>query len=444
VQAITQDGETVAFTYDDADRRITMSLPNGIVAYYTYDTASRLKTLTYKRGTTLIGDLAFEYDANSRRTHVSGTLAQVISPTVFETATHDVSNRQVSMNSESMTYDANGNLVSDGVNTYTWNARDQLVAIMGPNLSANFTYDGLGRRISRDVDTITTNYVYAGLQAIEEHVNSGPVTTQVAGRLDEVFFRKSGTTTEYLLTDHLQSTWGLSDSSGNVNTEYHYDIFGQTQQIGQSSPNPLQFTGRENDGTGLYYYRNRYYSPELRRFISRDPLLERGGENEYSYVMNTPVNLTDPLGLKPPDIWNPQTPKLWRKPQFDAGPYVDPNPFTTMEKGEVTDFWNDPLGTIGRAIPYYGYNFGMKGSLGDLGSIAPRFGKSAGGVPGASEMINTLELGPDLYNTLDTVDRRNQDINDALNCAAGNCSSSPYTHGGGLGGPNNGWRPRNP
>lgn len=50
------------------------------------------------------------------------------------------------------------------------------------------------------------------------------------------------------------------------------------------------------------------------------------------------------------------------------------------------------------------------------------------------EMINTLELGPDLYNTLDTVDRRNQDINDALRCAQGNCTPSQYEKGKGLGG----------
>jgi hypothetical protein len=65
-----------------------------------------------------------------------------------------------------------------------------------------------------------------------------------AGGLDEVFYRKatSGTNTnfEYLLTDALGSTWGLADQSGNVNTQYKYDIFGTTEQTGQASNNPLQ------------------------------------------------------------------------------------------------------------------------------------------------------------------------------------------------------------
>ena len=307
IQSITQDGQVVSFTYDDADRRTSMTLPNGIVAYYTYDTASQLKSLTYKLGSTVIGDVSLEYDANGRRTHVSGSLAQIPSPGTFDNTSYDAANRQNAVNAQSLTYDQNGNLTSDGTSTYTWNARDELISMSGPSLTASFAYDGEGRRISKTVNGLTTTYVYDGLQAVEEHQQSGPTTTQVAGGLDEVFFRKTGTNSEFLLTDALGSTWGLADGNGQVNTEYRYDVFGSTQQTGQASNNPLQFTGRENDGTGLYYYRNRYYSPNLRRFISRDPLRESAGENEYSYVSNNPISFTDPLGLKegPTSFQNP-------------------------------------------------------------------------------------------------------------------------------------------
>ncbi|MCA9421817.1 MAG: RHS repeat-associated core domain-containing protein, partial [Nitrospira sp.] len=61
-----------------------------------------------------------------------------------------------------------------------------------------------------------------------------------------------------------------------------------------------QFTGRENDGTGLFYYRARYYSPVIQRFISEDPIGFAGGDpNLYAYVFNNPVNLTDPEGENP-------------------------------------------------------------------------------------------------------------------------------------------------
>ena len=56
-------------------------------------------------------------------------------------------------------------------------------------------------------------------------------------------------------------------------------------------------TGRENDKTGLYYYRARYYSPTLQRFIREDPIGFYGGINFYAYVRNNPVNWRDPWGL---------------------------------------------------------------------------------------------------------------------------------------------------
>jgi RHS repeat-associated protein len=58
-----------------------------------------------------------------------------------------------------------------------------------------------------------------------------------------------------------------------------------------------QYTGRENDGTGLFYYRARYYHPELQRFISEDSIEFEGGDvNLYAYVGNNPINFRDPLG----------------------------------------------------------------------------------------------------------------------------------------------------
>jgi len=79
-----------------------------------------------------------------------------------------------------------------------------------------------------------------------------------------------------------------------------------------TSANAFQYTGRENDGpalsgvegTGLYYYRARYYQPRLQRFIAEDPIGLTAGVNFYAYVENKPANWIDPLGLirynKPP------------------------------------------------------------------------------------------------------------------------------------------------
>ncbi|MBI3579686.1 MAG: hypothetical protein HY089_09790 [Ignavibacteriales bacterium] len=109
--------------------------------------------------------------------------------------------------------------------------------------------------------------------------------------------------TEYYHTDALGSVFALTNASGVTTASYTYDPFGNTTQTGVSS-NPFQYTGREQDGTGLLYYRARYYSPSLQRFISEDPIQLVGGINFYRYAENNPLLFKDPLGLDPKDSKN--------------------------------------------------------------------------------------------------------------------------------------------
>jgi RHS repeat-associated protein len=94
------------------------------------------------------------------------------------------------------------------------------------------------------------------------------------------------------------STLALTDASGNVTQSYGYRPFGELTNSPTDS-NPFQFTGRENDGTGLMYYRARYYAPEWGRFISEDPAGFQGGINAYVYAENNPISNVDPSGLAP-------------------------------------------------------------------------------------------------------------------------------------------------
>ena len=87
----------------------------------------------------------------------------------------------------------------------------------------------------------------------------------------------------------------------NVNVEvverYEYDVFGEPNRVGDVN-NPYLFTGRRYDTeTGLYYYRARYYSPEIGRFLQTDPVGYVEGLNLFTYVYNNPVNFVDPYGL---------------------------------------------------------------------------------------------------------------------------------------------------
>src|SRR5215211_341784 len=85
--------------------------------------------------------------------------------------------------------------------------------------------------------------------------------------------------------------------AGGGQSSYTYEPFGKTTASGAASSNTFQFTGRENDGTGLHYFRARYYSPALQRFLSEDPQMNARDVKRFIYVGNSPPTYTDPLGL---------------------------------------------------------------------------------------------------------------------------------------------------
>ncbi len=74
-------------------------------------------------------------------------------------------------------------------------------------------------------------------------------------------------------------------------------LYGNSTDSVPTQASVFEFTGRENDGDGLYYMRARYYAPSIARFISRDPIGIAGGLNLYEYAGDSPTNATDPTGL---------------------------------------------------------------------------------------------------------------------------------------------------
>ena len=97
------------------------------------------------------------------------------------------------------------------------------------------------------------------------------------------------------ITDALGSLVAETDAQGNVASSYAYSPYGETKVSGETD-NAVRYTAREEDGTGLYYYRARYYDPRLKRFISEDPIGLVGGINAFAYVNGAPVNSKDPMG----------------------------------------------------------------------------------------------------------------------------------------------------
>jgi RHS repeat-associated protein len=159
-------------------------------------------------------------------------------------------------------------------------------------------YDVLGRRIAKAINGQPTQYLYDRTDIVQEVSEGGSVAYLRSLALDELFavLRQDGF--HFSLADGLGSTLALTDQTGSAVVQYSYDPFGRTEPTGSAFPNPFQFTGREHDGTGVYYYRARYYHPGLQRFIAEDPIDLAGGDlNLYAYVENNPVNWIDPWGL---------------------------------------------------------------------------------------------------------------------------------------------------
>jgi RHS repeat-associated protein len=228
--------------------------------------------LTYKKSGVTIGTLTYEYDAIGRRVKTGGSLAQTGLPSALTTTAYNNANHQTTFGSNTLTYDLNGNLTGDGTKTYTWNARNQLTAISGGGLSASFSYDALGRRTSKTINSTTTGFLYDGANIVQEQSGGSATANMLTGGIDRFFSRTDSSGTTSPLTDALGSVLALTNSSGAIQTQYSYEPFGKSSSSGTSSSNSQKYTGREDDGTGLFYYRARYYSPDMQRFISEDPI----------------------------------------------------------------------------------------------------------------------------------------------------------------------------
>ena len=311
--------EDFAFSHDSIGRKTSTTFPNGVTTNYTYDNASRVLNIEHLSPlSSVLEALSFVYDANGNRTSMNRPAVNLPSPNPVSNTSYNEANQMLTFNNKIMTYDENGNMTSVtngcGTTTYTWDVRNRLIGIAGykPDctpLTASFKYDALSRRIEKTITGEAIQYLYDGLDIVQEIENSIVIVNYIRTlNIDEPLARiESNGTVRYYQTDALGSVITLTDENGNARTTYAYDPYGNVTVSGDSSDNPFQYTGRENDGTGLHYYRFRYYSPELQRFISEDPIGLAGGINLYSYVGSNPINRTDLLGLfwDGPDIGDP-------------------------------------------------------------------------------------------------------------------------------------------
>jgi RHS repeat-associated protein len=259
-------------------------------------------------GTVTVSGSSVITDANGNFTIVAPVVSGSNSiPITATDANNNQTNKTLQVNVTGGTpiaqlqYDLNGNLVNDGTMTYEWDAANRLTAVNEPGGGrSEFAYDGLGRRVritEKANGTVTSvkNLIWDGTQIAEARNQTNTITNRYFN--EGVWI--SGTSF-YYTRDHLGSIRELVDGTGNVRARYDYDPYGRQTQLSGTLTADFGFTGfYYHQPSGLQLAPYREYSANLGRWISRDPISERGGLNLYDYVRNQPIHLMDALGLCP-------------------------------------------------------------------------------------------------------------------------------------------------
>lgn len=313
VKSITQPGHSFSYTYDNVGN-ITREVYNGKNTTYIYDSLGQLIrynderagkswVFTYDRG----GNLTKE----QRYAYTEGTLGTVEYYQDFQYGNanwKDQMTRRVygGYYNYDMTYDAIGNLTSYAGWTYTWAQGRRLVKQVQDSRTVEYTYDASGLRVRKKFNSTINDYTWAG----------GKLVHLKAGSQDMHFFYDAEgmpamvlyNQTPYRYVRNIQGDIiAIVDTSGTTVVEYKYDPWGKKESVTGTLAasvgryNPFRYRGYIFDEeTLMYYLKDRYYYPELRRFISADTCEFKGYEsvfhNLYTYCINTPTGFVDRNG----------------------------------------------------------------------------------------------------------------------------------------------------
>lgn len=314
IQSVTFPGAggTTTITHDSLNRRTGINRPGTAAdTAYTYEPDSDLASLTHAfAGGTGPGSTTFAYghDASGKATTVG------INQPAFEwlpTLTYarsygaaNVLNQIASEGGVAIAWNADGNMTSDGVNTYTWTYGNRMSGASRAGMTATYAYDSDDRRTLKIVNGGYSRMLWSGADELGEYDSIGTLlrrfvpdgSTAMDVRLATVLPNGS---VYWHHVDHQGTVIATSVANGQIAGLATYSPFGEFGS-GQSAPplqSPFGYTGRQYDWeTGLYQYRARYYSPRLGQFLATDPIGTKDDPNLYLYVGLDPVNNSDPTG----------------------------------------------------------------------------------------------------------------------------------------------------
>ncbi|MBI5359644.1 MAG: hypothetical protein HZA48_03580 [Planctomycetes bacterium] len=226
-------------------------------------------------------------------------------------------NQYTAINGTNPTYDLNGNMTNDGYNQITYDYTNHPVRFDNADYIVEMRYDALGRRIEKkamkksDGTFDLEGYVLDGARVISDMATDGLPTKQYVwgNGIDELLVTAKGRSREYdfYLQNSLGSVTHIANKKAEVQESYKYKVYGTVTifdrkgEIANKSKekNRYMFTGREYEPeTKLHYYRSRYYSYTIGKFLQKDKWF-LWNENFYSYTRNNPLLYTDPLGMYP-------------------------------------------------------------------------------------------------------------------------------------------------
>jgi len=317
------------YTLDVDGRRTAQIREDNVTETYGYDATSQLTSVDYGAVGPTAGRASnetFSYDSVGNRTQVLSTFNAQLSTTAYAT---NALNQYIKVAGTAFTYDANGNLVDDGKQTYRYDSLNRLISVE-PSASfassalnmvrADFSYDARNRCILRryytkgsqgqwvldNASSRAATYDTGWNLLSERKLNGDQVGEYIHGlRTDEILSVQIGSQTVYPLVDGLGSTVALADDKGKITERVRYSAFGTPhvlsadyRSLSTGSTYRFLFTGREwLANVGLNDHRNRYYSTGLGRWLTTDPIGYIGDIDLYRYVKNGPILLNDSAGL---------------------------------------------------------------------------------------------------------------------------------------------------
>ncbi|MBI5591473.1 MAG: RHS domain-containing protein [Deltaproteobacteria bacterium] len=252
-------------------------------------------------------DYAYTRDAGG---HVT-SIANIQSPTATSQSTdysYNSANNQLTgttgASPKTYTYDANGNMVSDGINTFVYDGLNRMIQVENQvSTVATYGYDSSNRRIRKTIGTTTIHYLYdLNSRLIAETLVDGTVLREYIYLDGEpIALREYQTNpgTYYFINDHLGTPRQLVTGTGTVVWQAAYLPFGKAQIQTEAVKNNLRLPGQYFDvETGLHYNWNRYYDPGTGRYITADPIGLDGRMNLYAYVQNNPTNCNGTIKIQ--------------------------------------------------------------------------------------------------------------------------------------------------